>query len=145
MFAWLLQILNFFIDNCNWFLSVHFQFVKVILPLGISFYTSQQIEALRLFCLHAFRYLFSTTGCRPHIVHFKEMMPKFGSHKEARWEGLFIFICCLFKKIIIADKLFVFVQQWYGHVDQIGFLSTWLLNLSHMFQIYFDLFFARLT
>ena len=34
---------NFFIDNCNWLFGTHFQFTKIILPLGISFYTFQQI------------------------------------------------------------------------------------------------------
>ena len=56
------------------------------------------------------------------------MMPQFGSHKEVRWElmweGLFIFICGLFKKIVIADKLAIFVQQGYGNVDQVGFLGA---------------------
>ena len=51
---------------------------------------------------------------------------------------MFIFICGLFKKIVIADKLAVFVQQGYGNVDQIGFLSAWLLSLSYTFQLYFD-------
>lgn len=32
---------NFFINNCNVFFGTHFQFAKIILPLGISFYTFQ--------------------------------------------------------------------------------------------------------
>ena len=76
------------------------------------------------------------------IVHYQEMMPQFGAQKSIRWdliwEGLFIFICGLFKKIVIADKLAVFVQQGYSNVEQIGFLGAWLLSLSYTFQLYFD-------
>ena len=143
---------NFFIDNCNWLLGTHFQFAKIILPLGISFYTFQQIayivdaykheiQPCSFFTYVLFVIYFPQLVAGP-IVHYQEMMPQFGFHKKVRWdlmwEGLFIFICGLFKKIIIADKLAVFVQQGYGNVDQIGFLGAWLLSLSYTFQLYFD-------
>ena len=143
---------NFFIDNCNWLLGTHFQFAKIILPLGISFYTFQQIayivdaykheiQPCGFFTYILFVIYFPQLVAGP-IVHYQEMMPQFGSHKEVRWdlmwEGLFVFICGLFKKIVIADKLAVFVQQGYGNVDQMGFLGAWLLSLSYTFQLYFD-------
>ncbi len=143
---------NFFIDNCNWLLGTHFQFAKIVLPLGISFYTFQQIayivdaykheiQPCGFFTYILFVIYFPQLVAGP-IVHYQEMMPQFGAQKEVRWdliwEGLFIFICGLFKKIIIADKLAVFVQQGYGNVDQIGFLGAWLLSLSYTFQLYFD-------
>lgn len=143
---------NFFIDNCNWLLGTHFQFAKIILPLGISFYTFQQIayivdaykqeiQPCSFFTYILFVIYFPQLVAGP-IVHYQEMMPQFGSHKEVRWdlmwEGLFIFICGLFKKIVIADKLAVFVQQGYGNVDQVGFLGAWLLSFSYTFQLYFD-------
>ena len=133
-------------------MGTHFQFAKIILPLGISFYTFQQvayivdtykheIQPCGFFTYILFVIYFPQLVAGP-IVHYQEMMPQFGSHKEIRWdlmwEGLFIFICGLFKKIVIADKLGVFVQQGYGNVDQIGFLSAWLLSLSYTFQLYFD-------
>lgn len=143
---------NFFIDNCNWLFGTHFQFAKIILPLGISFYTFQQIayivdaykheiQPCGFFTYILFVIYFPQLVAGP-IVHYQEMMPQFGAQKEVRWdlmwEGLFIFICGLFKKIVIADKLAVFVQQGYGNVDQIGFLGAWLLSLSYTFQLYFD-------
>lgn len=143
---------NFFIDNCNWLLGTHFQFAKIVLPLGISFYTFQQIayivdaykheiQPCSFFTYILFVIYFPQLVAGP-IVHYQEMMPQFGFHKEVRWdlmwEGLFIFICGLFKKIVIADKLAVFVQQGYGNVDQIGFLGAWLLSFSYTFQLYFD-------
>lgn len=143
---------NFFIDNYNWLFGTHFQFAKIILPLGISFYTFQQIAYIvdaykheikpcSFFTYILFVIYFPQLVAGP-IVHYQEMMPQFGSHKEVRWdlmwEGLFVFICGLFKKIVIADKLAVFVQQGYGNVDQIGFLGAWLLSLSYTFQLYFD-------
>ena len=143
---------NFFIDYYNWLFGTHFQFAKIILPLGISFYTCQQvayivdtykheIQPCGFFTYILFVIYFPQLVAGP-IVHYQEMMPQFGTQKEVRWdlmwEGLFIFICGLFKKIVIADKLAVFVQQGYGNVDQIGFLGAWLLSLSYTFQLYFD-------
>ncbi len=143
---------NFFIDNCNWLLGTHFQIAKIILPLGISFYTFQQvayivdaykheIQPCSFWTYVLFVIYFPQLVAGP-IVHYQEMVPQFGSHKQVRWdliwEGLFIFICGLFKKIVIADKLGQFVQMGYGHVDQLGFLSAWLLSLSYTFQLYFD-------
>lgn len=143
---------NFFIDNCNWLFGTHFQFAKIILPLGISFYTFQQIayivdsykheiQPCGFFTYILFVVYFPQLVAGP-IVHYQEMMPQFGAQKEVRWdlmwEGLFIFICGLFKKIVIADKLAVFVQQGYTHVDQLGFLSAWLVGFCYTFQLYFD-------
>jgi len=143
---------NFFIDQCNWLLGTHFQIAKIILPLGISFYTFQQvayvvdaykheIEPCGFWTYVLFVIYFPQLVAGP-IVHYQEMMPQFGSHKEVRWdliwEGLFIFLCGLFKKIVIADKLGIFVQQGYGQVDQLAFLSAWVLSLSYTFQLYFD-------
>lgn len=143
---------NFFIDNCNWFLGTHFQIAKIILPLGISFYTFQQVA----YIIDAYKHEIQPCGFWTYvlfviyfpqliagpIVHYQEMMPQFGSYKEIRWdliwEGLFTFIFGLFKKIVIADKLGVFVQQGYGHVDQLAFLSAWVVSLSYSFQLYFD-------
>lgn len=143
---------NFFIDNCNWLLGTHFHITKIILPLGISFYTFQQIAYIvdaykneilpcGFWTYILFVIYFPQLVAGP-IVHYQEMMPQFASHKEVRWdliwEGLFIFICGLFKKVVIADKLGFFVQQGYGHVDQLAFLSSWLVSLSYTFQLYFD-------
>ena len=35
---------NFFIDNCNFFLHTHISIEKIALPLGISFFTFEQIS-----------------------------------------------------------------------------------------------------
>ena len=143
---------NFFIDNCNLAFGTHFQFAKIILPLGISFYTFQQVayivdaykhelQPCGFFTYILFVIYFPQLVAGP-IVHYQEMMPQFCHKKEVRWdliwEGLFIFICGLFKKIVIADNLSIFVQQGYVNVDQVSFLGSWILSLSYTFQLYFD-------
>lgn len=143
---------NFFVEQCNWLLGTHFHIAKIILPLGISFYTFQQVA----YVIDAYKHEIEPCGFWTYvlfviyfpqlvagpIVHYQEMMPQFGSHKGIRWdliwEGLFIFICGLFKKIVIADRLGSFVQQGYGQVDQLAFLSAWVLSLCYTFQLYFD-------
>ena len=143
---------NFFIDNCNNFLGTHWQVGKIILPLGISFYTFQQLA----YIIDAYKRIVNPCSFWQYllfviyfpqlvagpIVHYQEMMPQFGAQREVRWDlmwrGLCIFIGGLFKKVMIADTLARFVQTGFSHVDQLAFLSSWLISLSYTFQLYFD-------
>lgn len=147
---------NFFIDNCNALLGTHWQVAKVILPLGISFYTFQQIA----YIVDAYRRQLQPCTFRNYvlfviyfpqlvagpIVHYQEMMPQFerrggirrSVHWESIWNGLWVFIFGLFKKVVIADSLAGFVQTGYAHVDQLGIVGAWMLSLAYTFQLYFD-------
>lgn len=44
----------------------------------------------------------------------------------------------LFKKIVIADTLAVFVNNGFGNTSALGLLPAWIISLSYTFQIYFD-------
>ena len=112
---------NFFIDNLNFVLHTDIQIAKIILPLGISFFTFTQITYL----VDAYKkeareydvlsYLLFVTFF-PHLIagpilHHGEMMPQFNDIKRKVLKykniisGLFLFIIGLFKKTIIADTL----------------------------------------
>jgi len=122
------------------------------LPLGISFYTFQQIayivdayrkrvERCEFWEYVLFVIYFPQLVAGP-IVHYQEILPQFHAQKvvnwETLWKGIFIFICGLFKKIVIADSLAPMIQQGYADVDGLGILSAWSLSLGYTFQLYFD-------
>ena len=77
---------NFFVDNLN-ALGADFHLARVVLPLGISFYTFQQIACLvdvargeirpgGIWRYATFVIFFPQLIAGP-IVHYKEMMPQF--------------------------------------------------------------------
>nr|WP_281267872.1 MBOAT family O-acyltransferase [Helicobacter valdiviensis] len=138
-----------------------------MLPLGISFFTFQQIaflvdcykksniedllESKKVdfidYCL--FISFFPQLIAGP-IVHHKEMMPQFHAllnknQSLVNWEliakGLFIFSLGLFKKIYIADSLAQWANNGFAITQNGGFLNifeSWATSLSYTFQLYFD-------
>ncbi len=128
----------------------------VILPLGISFFTFQQIAYLVDVMRGAKveRDVVSFTlfvAFFPHLiagplVHHAEMIPQFKRERLGRSarlaaQGWAIFVAGLFKKVVIADNLAQFVNPIFAHADAGGSLPpewAWLAILAYTLQIYFD-------
>ena len=149
---------NFFLDAVDAAAGTNLQVAQIILPLGISFYTFQQIAWLvdsYAQDVHTkkegfWRYALFVTFF-PHLVagplvSHSEMMPQFSkdSNFRPRWDslavGLSIFIIGLTKKVILADEFAtistpVFTNAATGTVPM---LSAWLGALCYTFQVYFD-------
>lgn len=143
---------NFFLETMNLHLGCKFQISSIILPLGISFYTFQQIayvvdaykrkvQACAFSEYLLFVIYFPQLVAGP-IVHYADILPQFRKIKTVDWDsihkGIMVFIFGLAKKIIIADSLARYVQLGYSNIDQLGFVSAWLISLSYTFQLYFD-------
>ena len=148
---------NFFIDNLNALFDTTLNFGEVLLPLAISFFTFQQIaylvDAYRgetreynflQYCL--FVTFFPQLIAGP-IVHHHQMMPQFLAHSIYLYDpkkvaqGLTLFILGLFKKVVIADKLSLYVHQVFSAADNGVLLSpieAWYGALCYTFQLYFD-------
>jgi alginate O-acetyltransferase complex protein AlgI len=128
----------------------------IILPLGISFITFQKIAflvdvhagrvrsvTLRDYCIFV---LFFPQLVAGPIVHYREMMPQFHSatcrlSKENIAVGLTLLAFGLFKKIVFADNLALFVTPIYEHSASGGrtsFLMAWMAAVGFTLQIYFD-------
>src|SRR5579862_8994303 len=147
---------NFILDSVNALTGAPLPFVNVVLPLGISFFTFQQIAYLVDVMRGAKveRDIVSFTlfvSFFPHLiagplVHHAEMIPQFKRGRNSRSavlaaRGLAIFAAGLFKKVVIADNLAQFVSPVFAHLDGGGGVSTswaWLATLSYTLQIYFD-------
>ena len=148
---------NFFIDNLNLLFGSSWDIGQILLPLAISFFTFQQIaylvDAYRgetreynflQYCL--FVTFFPQLIAGP-IVHHKEMMPQFQQDASYRYDpkkvaqGLTLFMLGLFKKVVVADKLSLYVHQVFNAADNGVALSpveAWYGALCYTFQLYFD-------
>jgi D-alanyl-lipoteichoic acid acyltransferase DltB (MBOAT superfamily) len=147
---------NFLFDSFTALTATPLPFVNVVLPLGISFFTFQQIAYLVDVMRGAKieRDLVSYTlfvAFFPHLiagplVHHAEMIPQFKRARSGRSavlaaRGFSIFAAGLFKKVVIADNLAQFVTPVFAHLDAGGGVTTqwaWLATLAYTLQIYFD-------
>ncbi len=148
---------NFFVDNVNALAGTSFFIEKIVLPIGISFFTFQQIAYLvdahrgeareysfLNYCL--FVCFFPQLIAGP-IVHHKDILPQFEKGRifanipENLSVGLTIFIIGLFKKVVIADGTAMFATPIFEGARQgaeIGFYAAWGGAIASTLQIYFD-------
>jgi D-alanyl-lipoteichoic acid acyltransferase DltB (MBOAT superfamily) len=147
---------NFIFDSLSSLTGTPLPFANIVLPLGISFFTFQQIAYLVDVMRGAKveRDIVSYTlfvSFFPHLiagplVHHAEMIPQFKRGRTGRSSvlaarGLAIFAAGLFKKVVIADNLAQFVTPVFAHLDAGGGVTTewaWLATLAYSLQIYFD-------
>jgi alginate O-acetyltransferase complex protein AlgI len=147
---------NFIFDSIHALSGAPLPLVNVVLPLGISFFTFQQIAYLVDVMRGAKveRDIVSYTlfvSFFPHLiagplVHHAEMIPQFKRGRTGRSavlaaRGLAIFAAGLFKKVVIADNLAQFVSPVFVHLDAGGSITApwaWLAMLAYAMQIYFD-------
>jgi alginate O-acetyltransferase complex protein AlgI len=148
---------NFFVQNLEWLLGRELAWIRVVLPIGISFYTFTQIA----FLVDAFR---GKVGERrfvhyglfvtyfPHLIagpvlHHAQMMPQFANARTYRLDtsnfavGLTIFAIGLMKKIVLADGIAPFADAIFGASEKGISPSTaeaWLGAVSYSLQLYFD-------
>ncbi len=147
---------NFLIDNANAVFGTHFVLHKILLPIGISFFTFQKIaylvdcyrgeaEEYDLLEFSLFVMFFPQLIAGP-IVHHKEIIPQF-RNSDLRLSpsllaaGLMLFAIGMFKKVMIADTVLpwsdiVFSAATAGTAP--SFFAAWGGAMSFAFQIYFD-------
>lgn len=147
----------FIVDSISAVSGMSFGLPRIILPLGISFFTFQQIAYLvdayegktheyNIFHYSLFVTFFPQLIAGP-IVHHKEMLTQFEQKAQDRFssrdfaEGITFFGIGLFKKVILADTLAAFASPYFSVLaqgDALGFLASWMVILAYTFQIYFD-------
>ncbi|MDD2877405.1 MAG: MBOAT family protein [Acidiphilium sp.] len=128
----------------------------IVLPLGISFFTFQQI----MFLVDSFRDETPACGFLDYacfvgffahliagpIVRPREIIPQFAHHDgqvhhDDLIAGIEIFLLGLAKKIVLADSLARFADPGFrvaaaGH--QLSLVEAWVALLAYGAQIYFD-------
>jgi len=148
------KYMDFFISNINFITGSDIGLYHLALPLGISFFTFQQISYLvdsykgetieYDFLNYALFVTFFPQLIAGPIVHHKEMMPQFSrirnrvkNYKNIAM-GIFIFSLGLFKKVVIADTLSKWATQGFDTATTLDFLEAWSTSLAYTFQLYFD-------
>jgi alginate O-acetyltransferase complex protein AlgI len=122
---------NFFIDNFNSLLNIagserSFSIVDIILPIGLSFHTFQAMsytievyrgnqKAEKHFGIYALYVMFYPQLVAGPIERPQNVLHQFHEKKyfnpENLWLGLRLMLWGLFKKVVIADRLSIFVDR----------------------------------
>lgn len=145
---------DFLIKNINLFLSSEIGYLELALPLGISFFTFQQISYLvdaskGECCSYSFLDYILFVTFFPQlvagpIVSHDEMLPQFASkdNKQVNYrnivKGIQAFSIGLFKKVIIADNVGKIVSFGYQNLGSLSSLEAILTILAYTLQIYHD-------
>jgi len=153
-FIFYFKYFDFFISNVNLLFKTDIKLLQLALPLGISFFTFQQIA----FLIDSYRdetgsygileyslyvSFFPQLVAGPIVLH-KDLIHQFSEEYRYRLDssrvlvGIRYFTIGLFKKTMIADKLSIIVSYGYAHDYGLSLLETVLVILSYTLQIYFD-------
>ena len=148
---------NFFIDNLNAVLGSNWDIGRVILPIGISFFTFTQIAYLvdtwrKRVREHRFIHYGLFVTYFPHLIagpvlHHAQMMPQFRNAATYRFDtgnftaGLAVFALGLCKKVVLADGISPYADAVFKASDAGGspdFQEAWLGAIAYTLQLYFD-------
>ncbi len=148
------KYMDFFIRNINAVFRKEYALWGILLPLGISFFTFQQlsfvIDAYKrevpeysLLYYASFVTFFPQLVAGPIVTH-DELVPQFLDRERKRidWdymaEGIYIFVLGLSKKVLLADTFGNAVNWGYGHIEKLDSTNALIVMLAYTIQIYFD-------
>lgn len=134
-------------------LGADFNFLHLVLPLGISFFTITQLLYLwdlylgiakeeKLLNYSIFVSFFPHLLSGP-ILFPREMFEQIRNIKitpvsENFARGLAFFSIGLFKKVIIADSLVPYVNFGFSSPAETSFIMAWLVSISYFLELFFD-------
>lgn len=145
---------NFFLENINAVFGTDFTLLSVLLPVGISFYTFQQLGYLidcyrndapvcSLLDYLTFMVYFPQILQGP-ILRYDELVPQLHEEKRRSFDaerfakGMQHFTIGLAKKVLLADTLAKAVNYGYENYLMLDSLSAILLAVGYLFELYFD-------
>lgn len=150
---------NFFIENINSIigsagLEVHdLPYLNILLPIGLSFHTFQAMsytievyrgnqEAERHFGIYSLYVMFYPQLVAGPIERPQNMIHQFREEKHFEFSGfisgLHQMLWGLFKKVVVADQLAIYVNSIYNHWELNSGLTLIIATYAFAFQIYCD-------
>ncbi len=149
---------NFFIDNVNsifnYFGSINSApYLNILLPIGLSFHTFQAMSytievyrgnqsAVRNFGIYSLYVMFYPQLVAGPIERPQNLLYQFTEEHKFDYKrvtsGLKLMLWGLFKKVVIADRLAMFVDQVYDHPANYHGLSLIVATIFFSIQIYCD-------
>jgi alginate O-acetyltransferase complex protein AlgI len=127
--------------------------LEIILPIGLSFHTFQAMsytievyrgnqKAEKNILYYSLYVLYFPQLVAGPIERPQHLLTQFKSSIRYNYSnllnGLFRIACGLFKKVVIADRLALFVDPVYNHLDASNGLSILLATFFFAFEIYCD-------
>lgn len=145
---------DFFIGNVNSLFHSDLKLLHLVLPLGISFYTFQQISYMidsyrgkvpsyGFLDYALFVAFFPQLVAGPIVLH-SEIVPQFADPKKRTvnpdniQKGLYALGFGLAKKVLLADTLGIAVNWAYANIPSLNSTSALVAMLAYMLQIYLD-------
>jgi alginate O-acetyltransferase complex protein AlgI len=148
---------DFFIDNVNRLLNLEesnqLPFLNILLPVGLSFHTFQAMsytievyrgnqKAERHFGIYALYVLFYPQLVAGPIERPQNLLWQFRSHHSFDmtriYEGLRLMLWGLFKKVVIADRLALYVNSVYSNPEDWPGSNLAVATVFFAIQIYCD-------
>lgn len=142
---------GFFLSVVNELSQGHMVWKRIVLPIGISFYTFQAVSyiidiyrgnaksAPDLISFATYLTLFPQLIAGP-IIRYKTIAAQLKERKTgfaSYAQGIRRFIIGLAKKVLIADVLAALIQRL-GIMSSQSVLSCWMSAVAAMLQLYFD-------
>ena len=139
---------DFFIENINNIFNSGINYLYIVMPIGISFFTFQAMgyvfdiymgkhkPASRLLDFMTYVSLFPQLVAGP-IVRYSNVekeLVKRESNFDKFGEGITRFVIGLSKKVLLANVL----GEFAGDLVEVDLLSSWLKPILFTLQIYFD-------
>ncbi|HPQ08799.1 MAG TPA: MBOAT family O-acyltransferase [Bacteroidia bacterium] len=144
---------NFFLENISDLFGIPFSVKKILLPVGISFYTFESITYMvdvyrgihpplkNFWQYQTYILLFPKLIAGP-IVRFHEIADQITDRLESydkKIHGLVLFCIGLSKKVILANTIGKQADEvFFMSIETIDTMAAWVGALSYTFQIYFD-------
>lgn len=149
---------NFFNDNVGYFFNLlgnenPIPYLNIILPIGLSFHTFQAMsytievyrghqKAERHFGIYALYVMYYPQLVAGPIERPQHLLHQYHTPHFFEWErtksGLMMMAFGMFKKVVIADRLALFVDHSYNNIEQSNGLSLLIATIFFAFQIYCD-------
>ena len=145
---------DFAISSWNWATGDDVALLRIVLPLGVSFFTFEQIAwvvdaykgkaraySFREYC--AFVTFFPHLIAGPIIQHDEliEQWDRPRWTRDAFAVGIAIFVVGLFKKVVVADTIALHVTPVFDGLDDgltPAAFTAWLATIGYSLQLYFD-------
>jgi alginate O-acetyltransferase complex protein AlgI len=154
LFLCVFKYAAFFVDTFNHVTGAALAKPHTAFPLGISFFTIQQIMFL-VDCYEGlvdghnwldyslFGGFFANVTMGP-IVRWKQVAAQWNNPVAGRANadnianGMFVFVLGLFKKVVLADSFFRWADAGFSYAHPLSLAGGWIAALAFTFQLYFD-------
>ena len=152
-FLFYFKYFNFFVENINALIGGHIDFIKVIMPIGISFYTFQAISYVvdvyreevkaqkDIYKLALYISLFPQLVAGP-IVKYHDVADQIENRTvdfDKVYYGVRRFIVGLAKKMLLANTMGAVADKIFTQpTEQLDVAISWLGAVCYTLQIYYD-------